>query len=239
MKKISIAFVALFTMISCAELQHIMTSTQQNPENSPTQISNSQIALGLKEALNIGVEKGVHQLSQPGGFFKNEAVKILLPKELQVLDETLRKIGLGSLADEGLKLLNNAAEDAVSSAAPIFTQAIRDITFNDARNILLGNNTAATNYLQGKTTQQLIATFQPSIQQSLGKVGADKVWAKIIRKYNFITGKNLNTDLSSYVTQEAVKGVFTMVAEKEKDIRSNVFSRTTSLLKKVFALQDK
>ncbi len=178
-------------------------------------------------------------MGKSGGFFKNEAVKILLPNELQDVDKTLRKLGLGSLADKGLQLLNNAAEDAVVEAAPIFSNAIREITFTDAKNILLGNKTAATNYLQNKTTQQLVSTFQPNIRKSLDKVGANEIWSKLILKYNLITGKNLDTDLSNYVTQKTVDGVFTMVAEKEKDIRSNVFSRNTSLLKKVFALQDK
>lgn len=238
MKKLGIVAI-LFAMVSCAEMQQVMNSLPQSTSQTSGNISNSQIALGLKEALNLGVENGIAQLGKSGGFFKNEAVKILLPNELQDVDKTLRKLGLGSLADKGLQLLNNAAEDAVVEAAPIFSNAIREITFTDAKNILLGNKTAATNYLQNKTTQQLVSTFQPNIRKSLDKVGANEIWSKLILKYNLITGKNLDTDLSNYVTQKTVDGVFTMVAEKEKDIRSNVFSRNTSLLKKVFALQDK
>ena len=161
-------------------------------------------------------------------------VKILMPEKLRVIDTKLRAVGLGSLADQGVKLLNRAAEDAVTSSAPIFANAITSMTITDAKNILLGSNNAATNYLQTKTQNQLFTAFQPKVKASLGKVGADTVWKNLISKYNLLTGQSVTTDLNEYVTTETINGVFKMIAEKESGIRNNPALRTTSLLQKVF-----
>ncbi|WP_294317208.1 DUF4197 domain-containing protein [uncultured Chryseobacterium sp.] len=201
-------------------------------------LTSTQISYGLKEALSMGVNDGVKKLGVTDGFFKNEAVKILMPEKLRKIDATLRSVGLGSLADQGVKLLNRAAEDAVTEAAPIFTNAITSMTITDAKNILLGSNTAATNYLQSKTQSQLFTAFQPKVKASLGKVGADKVWTNLISKYNAFTGQSVTTDLNAYVTTETINGVFKMVAEKENGIRNTPAMRTTSILKKVFGAQD-
>lgn len=201
-------------------------------------LTSLQISSGLKEALSLGVNEGVKKLGVTDGFFRNEAVKILMPEKLRKIDATLRSVGLGSLADQGVKLLNRAAEDAVTEAAPIFTNAITSMTITDAKNILLGNDNAATNYLQGKTQSQLFAAFQPKVKASLGKVGADKVWSNLISKYNTFTGQSVTTDLNAYVTTETINGVFKMVAEKESGIRNTPAMRTTSILKKVFGAQD-
>jgi len=203
-----------------------------------TGISTGEMSGALKEALNLGVKEGIQKLGAEDGFFKNELVKVLLPEQLRKVDATLRGIGLGSLADQGLLLLNRAAEDAVQEGAPIFANAITSMTFDDAKNILLGDSVAATNYLKGKTSEQLFTAFKPKVEGSLGKVGADKIWEQIISKYNGITNQSIETDLNSYVTQETVSGVFKMVAEKESAIRDNSVFRTTSLLKKVFGAVD-
>ena len=162
-----------------------------------------------------------------------------MPEELQKVDKGLRDIGLSKLADEGLKVLNRAAEDAVKEATPIFVNAVKDITFADAKSILLGSDNAATQYLTSKTETALYAKFEPVIQNSFSKVGADQIWANLITKYNNIpfTSK-VNPNLTEYVTGEALKGVYTMIAVEEKEIRNKVSNRTTDLLKKVFALQD-
>ncbi|GEN76280.1 DUF4197 domain-containing protein [Chryseobacterium hagamense] len=201
-------------------------------------LTSLQISSGLKEALSLGVNEGVKKLGVTDGFFRNEAVKILMPEKLRKIDATLRSVGLGSLADQGVKLLNRAAEDAVTEAAPIFTNAITSMTITDAKNILLGNDYAATSYLQGKTQSQLFAAFQPKVKASLGKVGADKVWSNLISKYNTFTGQSVTTDLNAYVTTETINGVFKMVAEKESGIRNTPAMRTTGILKKVFGAQD-
>lgn len=213
------------------------TSTKTAPLNVGS-LTSTQISSGLKEALSLGVTDGVKKLALTDGFLKNEAVKILMPEKLRKVDATLRSVGLGSLADEGVKLLNRAAEDAVTEAAPIFTNAITSMTITDAKNILLGSNNAATSYLQGKTQSQLFTAFQPKVKASLGKVGADAVWKNLISKYNTFTGQSVTTDLNEYVTTETINGVFKMVADKESGIRNTPAMRTTSILQKVFGAQD-
>ncbi len=232
MKKILIVL-SVFSLFGCAEMQQIMAQLPQNP-NSTLDISG-----GLKEALNNGITKQVSKLTAVDGFYKNEAVKILLPEELQKVDAGLRRIGLGSMADEGIKMLNRAAEDAVKEATPIFVDAIKNMSITDAKGILLGNQSAATSYLQSSTSTALYGKFNPVIQNSFSKVGADKVWTNIINKYNSIPlVRKVNPDLNDYVTNQAMNGVFKMVAVEEKNIRTNLSSRTSTLLQKVFALQD-
>lgn len=233
MTKKIIAFLVIFQLASCAELQQVVNSLPQEG------LSNAQIAGGLKQALENGITNQVSTLSLKDGYFKNELVKILLPQELQKVDKTLRKIGLSKLADEGLKVLNRAAEDAVGEATPIFVSAIKGLTFTDAKNILLGNQNAATNYLKGTTNQALYAKFNPIINNSFKKVGADKVWSNLITKYNAIPlTSDVNPNLTDYVTNEALKGVYKMVSKEELNIRTKISSRSTDLLRKVFALQD-
>lgn len=234
MKKI-IALASLLVFSSCAELQQIAT---QLP-NGGYGVSNSEINNGLKQALQFGIDKEVTKLAKEDGFFSNELVRIGLPPELQKVDKTLRDVGLDALADEGLKILNRAAEDAVSEAIPVFADAVTQITFADARNILLGSDDAATVYLNNKTEKELYTRFNPIISNSLDKVGATQVWKNIIQKYNSLPiTSNVNPDLPDYVTNEALNGVFLMIAEEEKEIRNNVSARTTNLLQRVFALQD-
>ncbi|RXG24789.1 DUF4197 domain-containing protein [Leeuwenhoekiella aequorea] len=233
MKKL-IAVIAVLFLSGCAELQSVVN-------NLPNQVGvdNTTIASGLRQALDFGIDKQVTKLTQEDGYYGNPLVKILLPEELQKVDNTLRSVGLGSLADEGLKVLNRAAEDAVSTATPIFVDAVKQITFNDAKNILLGSDNSATQYLENKTNAALYAKFNPIIEQSFNKVGADKIWSNLITKYNALPLTNdVNPDLTDYVTNQALKGVYTMIAVEEKDIRTNTAARTTTLLQKVFALQD-
>ena len=233
MKKI-FALIIILNFTACAELQQVVNQLPQGGT-----VSELDIAGGLRQALDLGIDKQVSKLTQTDGFFKNELVKILLPEELQKVDKALRDIGLSNLADEGLKVLNRAAEDAVGEATPIFINAVKEITFTDAKNILLGSNDAATQYLTSKTQTALYDKFNPVIKASFDKVGADQIWANLINKYNAIPfTSNVNPDLTDYVTTEALKGVYTMIAVEEQEIRTKVGSRTTALLQKVFALQD-
>ena len=233
MKKLSL-ILSIILFSSCAELQEIAS---QYPQAG---VSNTEIASGLREALDMGIDKQVTKLTEKNGFYSNELVRITLPPELQKVDKTLRDVGLDALADEGLKVLNMAAEEAVKEATPIFVGAVKEITFNDARNILLGEENAATLYLTNKTETPLYSKFSPVVTNSLEKVGATQVWTNIINRYNNLplTG-NVNPDLADYVTKQALNGVYTMIAVEEKEIRETVAARTTSLLQRVFALQDK
>ena len=235
MKKVYLFIALIFMLQSCGELQQVVN---QLPQSGQT-IGNAEIGNALRQALDIGIDKQVSKLTQTDGFFKNELVKILLPEELQKVDNTLRKIGLSSLADEGIKALNRAAEDAVGEATPIFVDAVKGITFADAKNILLGPENAATSYLENGTRSALYEKFKPVIKTSFNKVGADEIWTNLINRYNRVPlVTKVNPDLSDYVAEEALKGVYTMIAVEEKEIRSNAASRTTDLLKKVFKLQD-
>lgn len=198
------------------------------------------ISAGLKEALNKGITVQVTKLTALDGFYKNEAVKILMPEELTRVESTLRKMGMGNLADEGIKSLNRAAEDAVKEATPIFVNAIKNISISDAKSILLGTENAATTYLQNSTSKDLYTKFSPVVQESIGKVGADVIWASIIKKYNSIPLiSKVNPDITDYITNKASEGVFKMIAVEEKNIRQNLSARTSGLLQQVFALQDK
>ncbi|NOY47574.1 MAG: DUF4197 domain-containing protein [Chlorobi bacterium] len=239
MKKLILIYLAVFSINVCTS-QNLLKQIQQKLSGvNVSGINNTDIASALRQALDKGIDKQVNKLTQTDGFYKNELVKILMPAELQKVDKTLRNFGLGNLADEGIKILNRAAEDAVKEATPIFVNAVKEITFADAKNILLGNDDAATQYLTGKTQTALYSKFHPVIKASFKKVGADDIWNQLITKYNKLPlTKDINPDLTSYVTEEALKGVYTMIAVEEKEIRSKTDSRTTDLMKKVFALQD-
>ncbi len=230
-----LVLIVLMIFTGCAELQNVI---RQLPNGGS--LSQEQIGNGLRQALDNGIKNQVSKLTSKDGFYRNDLVKILLPKELQIVDKGLRRIGLSNLADEGIKVLNRAAEDAVKTATPIFINAVKEITFADAKNILLGEQDAATSYLHSKASESLYNNFSPVISNSFSKVGADKIWSNLITKYNSIPFvKKVNTDLTNYVTNEALKGVFIMITKEEKAIREKVGLRNTTLLKQVFSLQDK
>ena len=237
MKNIIIICLLLLSTTSNAQilkglLKKATTLVTENKQG----LSQDDIANGLKEALTIGAEKGCVNLSKPDGFFKNAALKILMPPEAQKIENTIRSIGLNQLADDFILSLNRAAEDACNTAAPIFVKAIKDITISDGINILRGNDTAATNYLRTKTQTELVASFSPIIKTSLDKVEATKNWEKIITVYNKIplVNKKINPDLTAYVAEKSMSGIYTEIASQEKEIRSNPMARTTALLKSVF-----
>lgn len=240
MKKILFALFIITALSTSANAQLKDLVGKGKEMLSGGSLSNADIGKALKEALNNGVTKEVTKLTAVDGFYKNEAVKILLPEELQKVDKKLRQMGMSSLADEGIKVLNRAAEDAVKEATPIFVDAITKMTITDAKKILMGADNSATAYLQKTTTTPLYGKFSPVVKTSLDKVGADAVWEKIISKYNSLPlVTKVNPDLTDYVTNKALDGVFKMITVEEKNIRTNLSSRTSDLLKKAFALQDK
>lgn len=239
MKKIFLLFI-LMPYCGFAQWEDVLNQVKDKITKVAAPNNSVDISGGLKEALQNGVTKQVTKLTALDGFYKNELVKIVLPPELQKVDKTLRKMGMSKLADDGIKSLNRAAENAVKEATPIFVYAIKGMSFTDAKSILMGSESAATEYLKGTTSTSLYEKFSPVIQQSIGKVGADKIWNTIIKKYNAIPRvSKVNPDLTDYVTQRSMDGVFTMIAIEEKNIRTNLNSRTSETLKKVFALQDK
>lgn len=197
-------------------------------------LSSGTIASGLKEALEVGTERGSAKLSSVDGFFKDAAIKILMPEEAQKAEQKLRSIGLGKQVDNAILSMNRAAEDASKSAAPIFINAIKQMSIGDAVGILKGGDFAATDYLKSKTTSNLTEAFRPVIEQSLGKVDATKYWNTVFSTYNKFSTDKVNTDLSAYVTDKALAGIFHEVALEEQKIRKDPMAQTTDLLKKVF-----
>ena len=197
-------------------------------------LSSAEIVSGLKEALSLGAEKSGDKLSVKDGFFKDAAVKILLPKEVQEVESKMRMLGMGKLVDNAILSMNRAAEDASKAAAPIFISAIKQMTVTDALNILRGTDTAATGYLRKTTSIELTSSFKPVIEESLKKVDATKYWKDVFTTYNRFSSKPVDTDISSYVTSKALNGIFHYVAQEEINIRKNPAGRVTDVLKKVF-----
>ncbi|KYP13133.1 DUF4197 domain-containing protein [Flavihumibacter sp. CACIAM 22H1] len=205
-----------------------------NKNKSGAGLSSDDIVAGLKEALAIGTQNSASKLSAADGFFKDAAVKVLLPPEAQQVEQKLRALGMGKLVDDAILSINRAAEDASKSAAPIFVSAVKNMTVNDGLNILRGADTAATGYLRKSTSPELTAAFKPVIESSLEKTGATKYWTAVFDAYNKVSLKKVNPDLSSYVTGKAIDGIFYYVADEEKKIRTNPAARVNDLLKKVF-----
>lgn len=229
----------LSALSACESTQQIIKTIEQNyPATAGSQLSTADIAAGLKQALEVGAQNSSNQLSALDGFFKNAAIKILLPEEAQKVEKTLRDLGMGSLVDKAVLSLNRAAEDATKSAAPIFVDAIKTMTIQDALGILKGGDFAATNYLKTKTTTALSAAFKPVIQQSLDKVSATKYWGDVFNTYNKFTTNKINPDLSGFVTDKAITGIFYQVGLEEQKIRKDPVSRVTDLLKKVFGSKE-
>ena len=198
--------------------------------------TNTEAVNALKQALNIGAQNASGKLNSLNGFFGNQLIKILMPPEAKKVESTLRSIGMGKQVDNAILAMNRAAEDAAGKAVPIFTNAITGMSIQDGINIVRGGNNAATNYLKGKTTTQLTDAFKPVISNSLGKVDATKYWSAIFSTYNRLptTANKINPDLTAYVTERALNGLFVSIAEEENKIRQDPAARVTDLLKKVF-----
>ena len=203
-------------------------------ENGVSKLSTDDVASGLKEALSVGAEKAGKNLSSLNGYFSNAAIKILMPDEAKKVEQKLRAIGLGKQVDEAILSMNRAAEDAAKSATPIFVNAIKEMSIQDAMGILKGGDHSATDYLKKATTAALTSSFRPVIEQSLEKVDATKYWNTVFSAYNKFAIDKVNPDLSAFVTEKALYGIFFQVAQEEQQIRKNPAARTSELLKKVF-----
>lgn len=198
-------------------------------------LSEDEVGKALKEALNLGIEKGVNQLSKPDGYFKDTQIKILMPDEAKNVETKLRAIGQGQKVDDAIESMNRAAEDAATSAKQLFVDAIKAMTLTDAMNILNGTDDAATKYLSNATRAQLVEKFKPIIKASLDKTGATKHWETMFTAYNKLPMvQKVNPDLVDFVTNKAIDGLFVQIAKEELAIRKNPAARVSDLLKKVF-----
>ncbi|NIG52654.1 DUF4197 domain-containing protein [Chitinophaga sp. Cy-1792] len=212
------------------------TTTSSTSTTSLSSISESDASSAIKEALSNGVSAGIKKLSVKDGFFGNDIYKMLLPEDAVKIGNTLRQLGMGKLVDNAILQINRSAEKAVGFAAPIFVDAIKEMTLTDALNLVKGGNTSATDYFKGKTTDKLKAAFAPVIKSSLDSTMATKYYGELVTNYNKLptTFNKVNPDLQDYVTTRAVNALFDQISKEEVNIRANPVARTTDLLKKVF-----
>jgi hypothetical protein len=258
MKKSIFIIAIAMVMSSCAELQNVAKNVDWDKVASTVGgtagVSNSENILGLKSSLNLGIENAVGLLGKNDGFFKDAALKLLLPEEAGVIVDNLKLIPGGQdLVDKAVLSLNRAAEDAVKEATPIFKSAITGMTINDATNILFGADNAATEYLRKTTHTQLTAAFAPKVAASLDKnlvagISTNKAWNELTSAYNSVAGSvagkiaglaPVNVDLGQYVTAKSLDALFTKVAAEEKLIRTDPKARVNEILQKVFGQLDK
>lgn len=206
------------------------------PTGTGTGVTEAEAGEGIKEALGQGLVKAVLQLNKEDGFFKDAFYKILLPPDAKKIENTLRDLGMGKMVDKAILQINRAAEDAAGQAKPIFVDAIKNISISDAIGLVKNGDTSATHFFRVKTTDQLVAAFQPVIKASLDKLNATRYYGDIVNTYNNFptTLKKLNPDLNAFVTNRATEALFDLVAKEELNIRQNLAARTTDLLRKVF-----
>jgi len=246
MKKVS--FMVVFFIVSFNTGAHgglfdtikegVGLSPKQSPDSNTTLsrlLDNDTIISGLKEALSIGTEKAVTSVSQVDGYLGNEVVKIPMPDKIQKVATVLGRLGYQKEVDDFVLSMNRAAEKAAPAAASIFASAIKEMTFHEASDILYGSGTAATDYFQAKTSGKIYETFKPIISSSMDEVGVTRSYKEMMDKYTSLAFmKSEALDLDHYVTDKALDGLFYMVGQEEKKIRTNPADRVTSLLKQVF-----
>jgi hypothetical protein len=230
MKMIYTVLLSVFTLASCETLKQLPGLP------TGTGISEMEAGQGIKEALSQGLGKAVLQLNNTDGFFKDAFYKILLPPDARKIENTLRSLGFNSLVDKAILQINRGAEDAAGYAKPIFIDAIKSMTLQDAIGLVRNGDTSATHFFREKTTAKLIAAFTPVIKASLDKVEGTKYYSDLVNKYNSLptTFKPINPDLTGFVTGKATDALFDLVAKEEMNIRTNFAARTTDILKKVF-----
>lgn len=229
-------FLLLAVSPASAQLDKFLKGLGGNlPSTGGSGLNDAKIGSGLQEALKVGTENAVVQTGTVDGFLKNQAIKILMPKTLQNMEKPLRLVGYGPQIDEFVVGMNRAAEKAVPFAKEIFWDAIGQMSFDDARKILNGNDTAATDYFKSKTSKKLHTAFRPNVEQVMDQVGVNRQYNDLIGRYKSVPfAKSIAFDVNQYVTEKATDGIFFVVAQEEKKIRTNPAARVSDLLKEVF-----
>ena len=200
-------------------------------------LSNAEVVQGLKEALRVGADSATFHLGLLDGFYGDDMIRIVMPPEAKKVEKTLRDVGLGKTVDQAIVSMNRAAEDASKYVGDIFVNSIKQMTIQDALGILKGGDFAATDYLKSTTTIQLTAAFKPIVSKSLQYVNATKYWKDVFTVYNRFSNTPVNTDLTEYVTQKTLDGLFYHIGLEEQKIRKDPAARITDILKKVFGNQ--
>ena len=226
-------FILLTALPASAQLDRLFKTLGGGEKGSG--LSDVKIGSGLKEALKIGTENAVGFTGKKDGFFLNQAIKILMPEKLRTFEKGLRAVGYGPQVDEFVLSMNRSAEKATPFAKQIFWDAIGEMTFDDVKKILSGNDTAATDYFKGKTTSNLTDVFKPIVSNAMNEVGVTRQYKELVGRYESIPFvKKESFDLDHYVVAKALDGLFLMVGQEETKIRKNPTARTTDLLKEVF-----
>lgn len=230
MKKLAVLFLTVLLLNSCDVLNQLPQTTGVGG------VTEAEAGQGIKEALAQGLTNAVLKLNKEDGFFKDALYKILLPPDAKKVENTLRSLGFNNLVDKAILQINRGAEDAAGYAKPIFVDAVKSMTLQDAIGLVKNGDTSATHFFREKTTEKLIAAFLPVIKTSLDKVEATKYYGDLVNKYNNFptTIKKINPDLPGFVTAKATDALFDLVAKEEVNIRTNIAARTTDILKKVF-----
>lgn len=212
------------------------TALGNSASGTTNNLSTETVINGLKEALEVGSRRAIEEISQPGGYLNNQNIRIPLPDSINQVATLLKKYGLESQVNEFEESMNRAAEKAAPQATELIISAVKEMSFDDAKKIYAGTDDAATQYFKDKTSAKLRTLFQPSVAESLGQVGATRYYNNLAGEAKNIpfVGDMVNVDLDNYVTEQALNGLFSMLAEEEKKIRENPAARTTELLKKVF-----
>jgi hypothetical protein len=235
MKKSLLLFISLAFMVGSIQINAQLLKNAQKAIGQKSGLSEKDAADGIKEALVKGTGNGVKIVTKTDGYFGNAEIKIPFPSEAKEMESKLRSAGFGKKVDEVVLSLNRAAEDAGKEAEQIFVTAVKQMTVNDAINIVKGKDDEATQYLKRTTSTDLKIKFKPIIKTSLDKVDATKQWQELVITYNKIPFvKKMNPDLPDYVTGKAIDGLFIMIAKEELKIRKDPMARTSDLLKKVF-----
>jgi hypothetical protein len=230
---LAFAMVMLLVVPASAQLDRLL---QGLGAGRPGGLSDVKVASGLKEALQVGTENAVKVTGRTDGYFGNAAIKILMPKNLQTMEKGLRMVGYGPQVDEFVLSMNRAAERAAPAAKQIFWGAIGEMTFDDARKILAGPDTAATDYFKVKTTDKLTAAFKPVVDRAMNEVGVTRQYKELVGRAQMVPfAKTESLDIDRYVVGKSLDGLFHVVGEEERKIRTNPAARTTELLKEVFS----
>lgn len=237
MKKIYFTILTLAMLMGTNKINAQLLEEAQKfvKQKTTSTLTQNDATKGVKEVLEKGTTAAVSKVSKVNGYLNDPQIKIPFPQNAKTIETKLRAVGLGKKVDQVVESMNRAAEDAATGAQPIFLNAIKGLNVQNAVQIVKGDNNAATQYLKGKTSSQLATQFKPVIQKSLDKVNATKYWNSMMTSYNKIPlVKKVNPDLSDYVTQKAIEGLFVKMGQEEAKIRANPAQQTSSVLKNVF-----
>jgi len=238
MKRFALILIIVLTMAAPSHagfFDDVLKGLTEPQGNAQGELSDGTIVDGLKEALSVATHNSVGQVSRMDGYFGNPDIKILFPERIRKVADTLRRIGFKKDVDDFVLSMNRAAEDAAPEARDIFIDAIKQMTFEDARGILNGGDTAATEYFKRKTSQRLFEAFEPRVSESMNKVGVTRSYKNLTHRYSSLPFTNSEDyDLDRYVTEKSLDGLFYVLGQEEKKIRTDPAARVTDLLKKVF-----